>query len=100
MLIPIVGVARGGSSVAGVLIVDSEMQRYSTVATIAVGTCEEVGQRLAACCKVCMLVPVVGVARGGGGITSVLIVDSKVQRYSAVATPAVVSCKGVLFVCT
>ena len=93
MLIPIIGVARGGSSITSVLVVDSEVERYCTIATIAVGTCKEMCQRLAACSKVRMLIPIIGVARNGGGVAGVLIVDSEVERYSAVATPAVGSCK-------
>ena len=40
-----------------------------------------------------MLVPVVGVARNGGRVACVLVVDSKVERYSTIATPAVGTCK-------
>ena len=83
VLVPVEAVASHGGGVAGVAVVDGQVQRHGAVA--AVGGGEEVRQCAAAGGEAGVLVPVEAVASHGGGVTC----DGKSLVHNQSTEPAV-----------
>ena len=95
VLIPVEAVASHGGGVAGVAVVDGEVQGHSAVAAILVATDEGVLHFLALG-EADVLIPVEGVAGHGGSVAGVAVVDGEGEGDGAVAAGGIATKEGVL----
>ena len=94
VLVPVEAVASHGGGVAGVAVVDGQVQRDDAVATGNVG--ERVGRGNVRSAGVGLTVPLEAVASHGGGVASVAVVDGQHHSGGAVATVGAISGEALL----
>ena len=94
LTVPVEAVASRGGGVAGVAVVDGQVQRDDAVAAGSIG--EHMSQFLSRGGDPGVLVPVEAVASHGGGVASVAVVDGQHHSGGAVATVGAISGEALL----